>query len=316
MTQQTEKLTFILGLDHRLDFCRELIGSGDTPSAEDRRRAADLKRVVFDGLARSIEEGLPKSVAVVWADHDLGESVLLRARALSLPIAVSIERPGAGPGGMSTESTATAWAAVVRLDARYAAVRLAYNFADEAGLKKSLQEQLRTLSTKCKEAAKGLIVELTPQPTPEQLSEAGGKVTAALRAQLLIEAMKELQDASVEASLWVLGAPADRQAAATASAQAYVDDRTGVEVAFEVAAEPDPGKASQGLSRADRAMARLAARTTGVTGLLAGPDVYFGTLARLQQGQVEREAAVAEISVSLRKLWEVFTEARRTSDVT
>jgi myo-inositol catabolism protein IolC len=304
-----------IGIDHRVDFCREIIGSGDAPTAAERQRAAELKLVVLDAVARAIEAGTPKSSVIVWTDHDLGEGVLLRAKSMSLAVAVSVEKPGAGLSGLALDSTAEAWGAVMRLGASHAAVRLPYNFADPVALKQNLQEQLRLLQTKCKDAGVRLMIELTPHPTDRQLTAAGGAVTPVLRAQLLIEGMRELQDAGIEPSTWVLAPPTERLGAATVAAQAHVDGRSGVSVLFEVATEPTPVRTTSTLARGDRALAKLAARTAGVSGMLVGPDIYFATLLKLSQGEVERQDAVSSIASQVKKLWEVFADSKKTADV-
>jgi myo-inositol catabolism protein IolC len=127
--------------------------------------------------------------------------------------------------------------------------------------------------------------------------------------------MRELQDAGIEPSGWAFTPPNDMLAAATAAAQAHVDGRSGTLVLFQVGADPDPGRISNGLSRADRAVAKLAARTPGVSGVLIGPDAFFATLVRLHQKVVTREDAVTAIAGHFKKLWEVHAEARKTSDV-
>ena len=84
---------FIVALDDRVDFCAELLNTSGEPSAAEREQASDLKRVVFEGITAAIENGLAKSSVGVWADSDLGESVLLRARAMSV---ATVSSPGAG----------------------------------------------------------------------------------------------------------------------------------------------------------------------------------------------------------------------------
>jgi len=82
---------FILAIDHRVDFLRELIGAQEgLPTAAERERAAQLKQVAYEGIVKAIEEGLPKSHAGIWTDTDLGEAVLLRARQMSLATAFSV----------------------------------------------------------------------------------------------------------------------------------------------------------------------------------------------------------------------------------
>lgn len=304
-----------VGMDNRVDFCRELAGSGERPSAKERQEAAALKLAVLDGLARAVQEGVPKADVVLWADADLGEGALLKARAMSIEVAVAVEKPGPLPAGLALDATADAWSLISKLDAQYAAARLGYNFADPPPVKENAQEQLRMLASRCRDAGKKLAIDLAPRASPEQIAAAGGSAASSLRAQLLIEAMRELQDASVEPAVWACVPPRDELAAATVAAQAYVDDRTGVTVLFEVGAEIDPGKITPGPSREDRAVARLAARTVGVGGVLAGPDAYFSSLARLHQGLIGREAAVQAVAGYLKKVWDVYAETRRASGV-
>ena len=67
---------YLIALDERVEFCRDLLSSGDVPTAAEREQAAMMKRVVFDGLLKAIEHGVQKSELGLWADTDLGESVL------------------------------------------------------------------------------------------------------------------------------------------------------------------------------------------------------------------------------------------------
>jgi myo-inositol catabolism protein IolC len=62
-------------------------------------------------------------------------------------------------------------------------------------------------------------------------------------------------------------------------------------------------------------VAWLAARTTGVSGLVIGPAGYYRYLASYVSGDITRDAAVAAISERYRRLRSLFTEARRTSNV-
>ncbi|MSQ34577.1 MAG: hypothetical protein EXR57_02015, partial [Dehalococcoidia bacterium] len=163
-----------IGIDNRVDFCRELVGSGEKPSARDRQEAALLKLTVLDGLARAVEKGVPKGDVVLWADADLGEGALLKARAVSFEVAVSMEKPGPLPARLS-------------LDA-FAAVRVGYNFADPAPVKQNVPEHLRMLASRCRDAGKQLAIELAPSASLEQTTATGGTAISALRAQLLIEA--------------------------------------------------------------------------------------------------------------------------------
>ncbi len=308
---------FALGLDNRLDFCRELVGSGEKPTAAERHEAAALKSIVFDALAASIEAGIPKSGVLLWSDHDLGEGVLLRGRAMSLRVVVALERQGVnGASELSPAGAVAAWSAITKLNAAYASVRLAYNFGDVPPHKQALLEQLRLVLNKCQELDKRLIIELAPHPTREQIDESGGTATAALHTKLLVEGIRELQDGGIEPSIWTVSPPGDLLSAATVAAQAHVDGRANVKVLFQVAADPDQSHATATISRLDRALAKLSARTLGVSGIIAGPDAFFGVLVKYRQKAIAREDAVQAIAGRLRKLWDVYSEASKTSSVT
>ena len=117
-TPETTQL-FVLAIDHRVDLCREILGSQtEQPSADERERAASFKQLVFEGLAQAIESGVAKSNAAIWVDADLGEAVLLRARAMALATAVSVGRPGTE--AFRLEGGAAQVVKLARLGASYA----------------------------------------------------------------------------------------------------------------------------------------------------------------------------------------------------
>ena len=83
----------VLAVDHRFDLFTELLSASPVhPAAAERERAADLKQIVFEGLLKAIENGVPMSQAAIWTDSDLGESTLLRGRAMNLNTMMSVER--------------------------------------------------------------------------------------------------------------------------------------------------------------------------------------------------------------------------------
>ena len=307
MTQDVTDLQtlLVLAVDERVDFCRELAGNRDEPTAADRERAAGLKRVVFDGLASAIEQGLPKSQAAVLTDADLGEGVLLRARAMSLAAAFAVD--GSDEAGLASTVTDEGWTRFQRMGASFLAVRTDYDPTAALADREQSQRLLRSLSTKSREESTKFLLELAP-PVEEDGPEE--------RLAVLFESMRQLQDAGVEPAVWAFQPPSDARSAAAVTAQAHVDDRSGVTVLFTTGEGKAAEQISVDVSRGERAVARLAARTAGAGGLLVGPEAYFGQLALLTQEKAERTDVVAGISTHIRTLWDVFSDARKTSNVT
>ena len=305
------QLAFMVGIDHRINFCRELVGAGAEPNAAERNDAARLKTIVFNALKKSIESGLPKSHVAIWSDADLGEGVLLRSRAMSLTTAVAADRRT--EEGPSELSPTRAWDLATRLDSDFAAVRLNYNPDSPHHVREQVQDSLFRLSRKCRSGNRGLMVELTATPTRRQIDKTGGYEEA--RTMVLLESMRQLQDAGVEPSVWAFEPPADRRAAAALAAQAHIDERYGITVLFTVGSEPDPSDDSSYPSRAEDDMASLAARTLGATGILVGPAAYFAQLARFQRGLMSEEEAVDNIARRFQSLHRIFSDARATSEI-
>ncbi len=304
-------LTFMAGIDHRINFCRELIGANGEPTANERNVAARLKSVVFMAMKRAVESGVPKSQVAVWSDSDLGEAVLLRGRSMSMLTAVSSDQRS--EGGSSELSPTRGWDVATRLDSDYAGVRVNYNPDSPRHIREQTQDNIFRLSRKCRAGNRGLLVELIASPTRRQIDRTGGYEEA--RTMVLLESMRQLQDAGIEPAVWVVEPPADGRAASALAAQAHLDERYGIQVLFVVGSEPDPSDESDYPTRAEEEMTTLAARTLGATGILIGPAAYFAQLAQLHQGLITEDEATERIARRIHSLHRVFLDARATADV-
>lgn len=307
-----DELTFILAIDHRVDICTELLEAHPgQPSAAAMERAAGLKDVTFAGLVNAVEAGVPKSQVGLWSESNIGEASLLRARAVNVRTAVSIERPRVAE--FQLEDALGFSNTLKRLAATYAAARVSYNPEGDIGSNQSQRLQLRRITEISRNEGPKLMLELNVHPTEAQL-EAGSKLGSwerQVRPALVVRAIRDLQDAGIEPHVWVFEPPMDSTAAATIVAQAFVDDRRSATVLFAVGND----SAMEPKSPVHDDVAWLAARTTGVSGLVIGPAAYYRYLASYVSGDSTRDTAVAAISDRYRRLRSLFTEARRTSNV-
>jgi hypothetical protein len=290
-------LNYFVALDDRVDICSEILGSTSEPTAAERERAAELKRVVFDGITSSIEHGIAKSSLALWADSDLGESVLLRAKAMSMTTASS---PGSGVRSLS------------RLNIDYTAVQLNMNPDGPKEERKELLHRLKIVSDTASKESIPLMIELDTVPTASQIEIYGGLGDA--RGIVLLKAMQQLQDAGVNPSIWAFEPVDDVSITEAIAAQANIDDR-GNTVLLVVADQLSTEKIGNTVSQMEKRTIRLAARTLGISGLLVGKGVYFGLLQRLNQGIIERDEVVASVAAYLGDISEIFEKSRKTSEV-
>jgi hypothetical protein len=293
----TSNLSYFVALDDRVDICSEILDTSGEPTAAHREQAADLKRVVFDGITSAIENGLPKSSVGLWADSDLGESVLLRAKAMSMTTASS---PGSGVHSLG------------RLNVDYTAVQLNLNPDGPKEAREELLNRLKIVSDTARDESIPLMIELDTVPTAAQIEIYGSPSDA--RGILLIMAVQQLQDAGVHPSVWAFEPAEDVSFTEAIAAQANLDDRDS-SVLLVIADQLSAGQIGNTVSETEKRAITLAARTLGISGVLIGPGVYYRPLLQFNEGIIERDEAVTSIAGHLGDINEIFEKSRTTSEV-
>jgi hypothetical protein len=288
---------FFVALDDRVDICAEVLATIGVPTAAEREHAANLKRVVFDGITTAVENGLPKSSIGLWADSDLGESVLLRAKAMSMTTAAS---PGSGNHSLG------------KLNVDYTAVQLTINPDGPSDARSELLERLKVVSDKARDESIPLMIDLDTIPNATHVEMYGGVSEA--RAMLLISGIQQLQDAGVDPAIWAFEPADDDIFTEALAAQTHVDGRDS-KVLLVISGELAAGHVGNSLKETDRQAIRFAAHTNGITGVLVGPGAYFRNLVQFNAGIVSRDAAVADIASYLGDIGEIFATSRTASEV-
>ena len=304
-TDSADTPKMVLAIDHRFDLFTELLSASPVhPTAAERERAASLKQVVFEGLLKAVENGVPKSEAAVWTDSDLGESILLRARGMNLNTMMSVER--ARVAEFRFEDALGFSERMSNLDVTYAAARVPYNPGEESMVNEAQQRKLRRLSEIARSSSPGLTLELIMRPTQAQLDQSGSVEAwdTDVRPSLIVQAIHELQDAGVEPDLWALRGIDNAAAMATATAQAQVDDRKAG-VLFTLGGEME----------LDQDLINLAARTPGCRGIVFGPAIYADHLRAYNEEEIDRDEASVRIAERYNAAYISYTAALSTSDV-
>ena len=315
MTAQNhiEPPIFGVAVDDRIDFCRDLVGSANNPTAAQREEAASLKGVVFDGMLKGIESGIPKSRSWLWADVDLGEGAHLRARAMALPSGAVIRPPITSPSmlGFVDDNIESA----SRLGAGAVLLSTTYNPEANAKFRKARQKMLRRVAVRCANSGLKLFLELMPGLSLSRRTNPRSAPSSEHSTMYLVEGMRQLQDASVDVSGWVIEAPADPKAVAVIAGQARVDDRKDVSVMFRVSNSARSVSNRTSADLTDLQVARLAARSPGIDGVMVGPGVFVSQLRQLRNSSLDRGTAVNLIAASLCRVWDSYEAAYRPSEV-
>ena len=287
---------FVLTLDERIDLYADVLAITGKPSSADREHAAGLKRVVFEGVRTAIKQGLPASSVAIWADGDLGESVLLRAKAMSIATSAS---PGSG---LET---------VKHLFVDYIGIQLSFNPDSPPNTREQILKQLEDLSGSTRKKSIQLIVELDSTPTTAQIDNFGNSMKA--RANLLVKSIQQFQDAGVDSALWAFDPKGIESSTATLAAQAHIDGRQS-KVLLSTSDDFSTRNVN-GLTVDEKHITRLAARTHGVDGLLIGPGAYYHQLVDFNKGCIGRDEAIRSIANHLINMSELFERSRAASTV-
>lgn len=284
----------IVAVDDRLDFCVDILETSTSPTAAERERAADFKKVVFEAITNAIEAGLPKSEIAIWTDTDIGEGILLRSRAMSLNV---IATPGSGENSLRD------------LKVDFTGVRLTFNPEGDESTRSDLLSRMKAVADKAYLESMPLVIELDVVPTLSQREVYSG--TKEARAVLMIAAMQQLQDAGIAPAVWAFEPTYDDMFTSALVAQTHVDGKVS-QVAVITGAEIDTDDESPNLVN-DRINVDFSAE--GVDGLLLGPRTYYSTLIDLHKGVINRDEAVVEISEAFLDSYAKLSVMRERSEV-
>ncbi len=297
------KPLYLLPFDHRESYVAGMFHFKPPLSVAQRELVIDSKRLIYEGFSQALTEGVPFGAAGILVDEQFGTAILRDARQRGCVTALSVERSG----GLEFEfeygsDFASHIAAFVPTFAK-ALVR--YNPEGDRALNLRQAGRLRQLSDHCQRSQWRFMFELLVPPTDEQLQRAGGDKDVfdrQVRASLMQQALRELQDAGIEPDVWKVEG-LDR----AADCEAIVDiarrggrERVGCIVLGRGA---DEAKVRHWLT--------VAAGVPGFIGFAVGRTSFWDAVAGYRAQTLTRAKAVTQIARRLREWVDVFEGGRR-----
>ena len=219
------------------------------------------------------------AAAGILVDEEFGAAILHDARQRSFVTAVSTEKSGSDEFEFEYGTDFARHIEAVAPSFAKALVR--YNPQGERALNQRQEERLKQLSVACHRSERRFMFELLVPATAAQLERVAGDTDAyyqRTRPQLMIDAMRALQDAGVEPDVWKI----------------------------------------EGLARrADEAKVRswlaTAAGVTGFIGFAVGRTSFWDAAAGFHAQTLTRAQAAAQIAGRFRDWVDVFERARRAA---
>lgn len=297
---------YILAFDHRGSFTKRFGIEGD-PTAEDNRRFADGKHLIFEGIEAALARGADPSVTGALVDEQFGgpTEVPQQAKARGIKLAMPVEK--SGQKEFDFEYGEDFGAHIERYDPDFSKVLVRYNPGGDTAMNRRQAERLRRLSDWLHANERRFLFELLVPAEEDQLASVGGETgrfDAELRPDLMIRSIRELQDAGVEADVWKIEGVEKRVDAARIAAQCREGGRDGV-ACVVLGRGADNDKVDDWL--------RAGAPVDGYVGFAIGRSIWGDPLRGWIGGTLSREDAASGIADNYLRFIEVYTAARAES---
>jgi 5-dehydro-2-deoxygluconokinase len=293
---------YILPFDHRGSFETKMFGwHGDLNAAQTAEIAA-AKRVIYDGFQSAVAAGVPKEHAGILVDEQFGEAILRDARADGFFTACPAEK--SGQEEFDFEYGQDFARHIEDFQPTFCKVLVRYNPAGDAVANRRQSERLKTLSDYLHSRSQSrFMFELLVPAEEAQLAELkGDKKTydLDLRPKLMVEAIRELQDAGVEADVWKIEGLDRREDCEKIVAVATRSGREQVGCIILGRGEDDE-KVHEWLA--------TAASVPGFIGFAVGRTAFWEPVVNYRAGKFTREEAVLEVARRYADFAQVFEKA-------
>jgi myo-inositol catabolism protein IolC len=294
---------YILAFDHRGSFTKRFGVEGD-PTAEDNQRFADGKHLIFEGIEAALARGADPSATGALVDEQFGgpTAVPQEAKARGIKLAMPVEK--SGQKEFDFEYGDAFGDHIERHDPDFSKVLVRYNPDGDTEMNQRQAERLQRLSDWLHANDRRLLFELLVPAEEAQLASVGGDATrydAELRPDLMVRAIRELQDAGIEADVWKIEGVDERADSERIALQCREGGRDGV-VCVVLGRGADNDKVDDWL--------RAGAPVDGYVGFAIGRSIWGDPLKGWIESALTREDAASRIADNYLRFIDVYTAAK------
>jgi 5-dehydro-2-deoxygluconokinase len=299
-----DKQLYILPFDHRGSFQKKMFGWQGELSPQQTAEIAAAKRVIYDAFQAAVHAGVPKGKAGILVDEQFGTAILRDAVAEGYTTACPAEK--SGQDEFDFEYGDDFAKHIEAFHPTFCKVLVRYNPEGDQSLNRRQSARLKRLSNYLHsiESRSRFMFELLVPAEKAQLDRLKGDKKAydlALRPQLMVQAIQQLQDGEVEPDVWKIEGLDRHEDCEKVVAAARRGDRNRVGCIVLGRGEDD---------RKVREWLTTAAAVPGFIGFAVGRTCFWDPLVDWRGKKITRDAAVAEIARRYQEFVEIF-EARR-----
>lgn len=301
-----DKQVYILPFDHRGSFQKKMFGWEGELSPQQTAEIAAAKRVIYDAFQAAVRAGVPKEKAGILVDEQFGAAILRDAAAEGYTTAYPAEK--SGQDEFDFEYGDDFGKHIEAFHPTFCKVLVRYNPEGDQSLNRRQSARLKRLSNylHSNESRSRFMFELLVPAEKAQLDRLKGDKKAfdlALRPQLMVQAIQQLQDGEVEPDVWKIEGLDRHEDCEKVLAAARRGGRNRVGCIILGRGEDD---------RKVREWLTTAAAVPGFIGFAVGRTCFWDPLVDWREKKITRDAAVAEIARRYREFVEIFEVRRKT----
>lgn len=290
---------YILPFDHRGSFQTKMFGWKGALTAEQTAEIAAAKQVIYDGFKAAIGDGVPEEKAGILTDEQFGAAILRDAAAHRYTRACCVEK--SGQEEFEFEYGEEFAKHIESIQPTFSKVLVRYNPGGDAALNERQAGRLKQLSDYLHRDGGNLFMfELIVPAVQSQVDKVCGDKYAydrQIRPQLMVQAIKELQQAGVEPDVWKVEGLDRREDCEDVVAAARRGGRDKVGIIILGRGEDD---------RKVREWLTTAAGVPGFIGFAVGRTSFWDPLASWRSKKITREEAVSAIERRYREFVDTF----------
>ncbi|MGI9556392.1 MAG: 2-deoxy-5-keto-D-gluconate 6-phosphate aldolase domain-containing protein [Solirubrobacterales bacterium] len=292
---------YILAFDHRGSYSKGVFGFEGTPTGDDLVRAADGKKLIWEGFSKAVDIGKDAANGVL-VDEQFGGEVARAAGESGVTLAMPTEK--SGQTEFDFEYGDDFPAHIEDFDPTFTKVLVRYNPDGDQEMNERQSARLARLSDWLHENGRKFLFELLVPAEPDQLEQAGGDkhtYDVEIRPDLVVRTIAECQAAGIEADVWKIEGLDRREDCVRVSEQARAEGRDGVAcVVLGRGADSD----------AVANWLRVGADVPGYIGFAVGRTIWMDPLKSWMAEDLSRDEATDQIAANYSFMVDAFTSAR------
>ena len=299
MARGFDRPLYILPFDHRGSFQTKLFGWKSPLSDDQTAEIAGAKQIIYDGFQAALADGAPGGKAGILVDEQFGAAILRDATAKGIVTACPAEK--SGQDEFDFEYGEDFGRHIETIDPTFCKVLVRYNPQGDRALNQKQAARLKRLSEFLAARKRSrFMFELLVPAEKAQLDKLEGDKKAydlKLRPSLMVEAIRELQNAGVDPDIWKIEGLDRLEDCQSIVAAARAGGRDHVDLIVLGRGEDE---------RKVREWLGIAARVPGFIGFAVGRTVFWDALVAWRAKKATREQAIAQIAARYREFVDLF----------